>query len=171
MPQAWSAPAVLLSHLSGWATAGFAALATAVVINLPAARASTLGVLVLLTRSVPLVLGPDAVFVRTWMQRFSTSNPQLLRAGKLVSQMLCGPLASTTGSTGSSSGIAVAALDVRKVVLTFSDGSTASFPVTGVSKGRMFGYAIPPRLKVVSSAAYGPDGQFLGSTSIADWKC
>ena len=35
--RAWSGPAVLLSHLSGWATAAFAAVATAVVNNLPAA--------------------------------------------------------------------------------------------------------------------------------------
>jgi arsenical pump membrane protein len=35
--RAWSGPAVLLSHLSGWATAAFAAIATAVVNNLPAA--------------------------------------------------------------------------------------------------------------------------------------
>ncbi len=35
--RAWSGPAALLSHLSGWATAGFAAVAAAVVNNLPAA--------------------------------------------------------------------------------------------------------------------------------------
>jgi arsenical pump membrane protein len=35
--RAWSGPAVLLSHLSGWATAAFAAVATTVVNNLPAA--------------------------------------------------------------------------------------------------------------------------------------
>jgi arsenical pump membrane protein len=35
--RAWSGPAVLLSHLSGWATAAFAAVTTAVVNNLPAA--------------------------------------------------------------------------------------------------------------------------------------
>ncbi len=35
--RAWSGPAVLLSHLSSWATAGFAGLATVVVNNLPAA--------------------------------------------------------------------------------------------------------------------------------------
>jgi arsenical pump membrane protein len=35
--RAWSGPAVLLSHLSGWATAAFAAAATVVVNNLPAA--------------------------------------------------------------------------------------------------------------------------------------
>jgi arsenical pump membrane protein len=35
--RAWSGPAVLLSHLSGWATAAFAAAATIVVNNLPAA--------------------------------------------------------------------------------------------------------------------------------------
>ncbi len=35
--RAWSGPAVLLSHLSGWATAAFAAVTTVVVNNLPAA--------------------------------------------------------------------------------------------------------------------------------------
>jgi arsenical pump membrane protein len=35
--RAWTGPAVLLSHLSGWATAGFAAGATVLVNNLPAA--------------------------------------------------------------------------------------------------------------------------------------
>jgi arsenical pump membrane protein len=35
--RAWSGPAVLLSHLSVWATAGFAALTSVVVNNLPAA--------------------------------------------------------------------------------------------------------------------------------------
>jgi arsenical pump membrane protein len=35
--RAWTGPAVLLSHLSGWATAGFAAAATVLVNNLPAA--------------------------------------------------------------------------------------------------------------------------------------
>jgi arsenical pump membrane protein len=35
--RAWSGPAELLSHLSGWATAGFAAVTSVVVNNLPAA--------------------------------------------------------------------------------------------------------------------------------------
>jgi arsenical pump membrane protein len=35
--RAWSGPAILLSHLSGWATAAFAAVATVLVNNLPAA--------------------------------------------------------------------------------------------------------------------------------------
>jgi arsenical pump membrane protein len=35
--RAWSGPAVLLAHLSGWATAAFAAVATVLVNNLPAA--------------------------------------------------------------------------------------------------------------------------------------
>jgi arsenical pump membrane protein len=35
--RAWSGPAALLSHLSGWATAAFAAIAAAAVNNLPAA--------------------------------------------------------------------------------------------------------------------------------------
>jgi arsenical pump membrane protein len=35
--RAWSGPAVLLSHLGGWATAGVAALATVALNNLPAA--------------------------------------------------------------------------------------------------------------------------------------
>jgi len=35
--RSWSGPTVLLSHLSGWATAAFAAVATVVVNNLPAA--------------------------------------------------------------------------------------------------------------------------------------
>jgi arsenical pump membrane protein len=35
--RAWSGPAVLLGHLSGWATAAFAAVATVLVNNLPAA--------------------------------------------------------------------------------------------------------------------------------------
>ncbi len=89
--RAWSGPSVLLSHLSGWATAGFAALATAVVNNLPAAS-------MLAARPpshpfqllVGLNLGPNLCVTGSlawllWLRaaRDAGAKPSLARASKL----------------------------------------------------------------------------------------
>ncbi len=89
--RAWSGPSVLLSHLSGWATAGFAALATAVVNNLPAA-----GMLAARPPSHPfqllvgLNLGPNLCVTGSlawllWLRaaRDAGARPSLARASKL----------------------------------------------------------------------------------------
>jgi len=87
----WSGPAVLLAHLSGWATAGFAAAATVVVNNLPAAS-----MLAARTPSHPfellvgLNLGPNLCVTGSlawllWLRsaRDAGGRPSLLSASRL----------------------------------------------------------------------------------------
>jgi arsenical pump membrane protein len=89
--RAWSGPAVLLSHLSGWATAAFAAIATAVVNNLPAAS-----MLAARTPTHPLELliglnlGPNLCVTGSlawllWIRsaRDAGARPSLARASRL----------------------------------------------------------------------------------------
>jgi arsenical pump membrane protein len=89
--RAWSGPAVLLSHLSGWATAAFAAVATAVVNNLPAAS-----MLAARTPAHPLQLliglnlGPNLCVTGSlawllWLRsaRDAGAQPSLARASRL----------------------------------------------------------------------------------------
>ncbi|HUB43155.1 MAG TPA: SLC13 family permease [Streptosporangiaceae bacterium] len=89
--RAWSGPTVLLSHLSGWATAGFAAIATAVVNNLPAAS-----MLAARTPAHPLQLliglnlGPNLCVTGSlawllWIRsaRDAGARPSLARASRL----------------------------------------------------------------------------------------
>jgi arsenical pump membrane protein len=89
--RAWSGPAVLLSHLSGWATAAFAAVATVVVNNLPAAS-----MLAARTPSHPLELliglnlGPNLCVTGSlawvlWLRsaRDAGAQPSLKRASML----------------------------------------------------------------------------------------
>ena len=89
--RAWSGPAVLLSHLSGWATAAFAAVATAVVNNLPAAS-----MLAARTPAHPLELliglnlGPNLCVTGSlawllWIRsaRDAGARPSLTRASRL----------------------------------------------------------------------------------------
>ena len=89
--RAWSGPAVLLSHLSGWATAGFAAIATVVLNNLPAAS-----MLAARTPAHPLQLliglnlGPNLCVTGSlawllWIRsaRDAGARPSLARASRL----------------------------------------------------------------------------------------
>ncbi|HXB49073.1 MAG TPA: SLC13 family permease [Streptosporangiaceae bacterium] len=89
--RAWSGPADLLSHLSGWATAAFAAIATAVVNNLPAAS-----MLAARTPAHPLQLliglnlGPNLCVTGSlawllWIRaaRDAGARPSLARASRL----------------------------------------------------------------------------------------
>ncbi|HUA42497.1 MAG TPA: SLC13 family permease [Streptosporangiaceae bacterium] len=89
--RAWSGPAVLLSHLSGWSTAAFAAVTTAVVNNLPAAS-----MLAARTPSHPfelligLNLGPNLCVTGSlawllWLRsaRDAGAEPSLARASML----------------------------------------------------------------------------------------
>ncbi len=101
----------------------------------------------------------------------SRSNPQSVPSGHLVSYLSCGPLDSGGKPTGASSGIATAALSVRKVVLKFSDGTSVSFPAIEINGSRVFGYAIPGHRKLTQALAYGQGGKLLGSTPVAGWKC
>lgn len=91
--RAWSGPSELLSHLSGWATAAFAAAATALVNNLPAAS-----MLAARTPDHPLQLliglnlGPNLCVTGSlawllWLQsaRDAGARPSLARASRLGS--------------------------------------------------------------------------------------
>lgn len=101
-----------------------------------------------------------------------SASPQLVPAGQQISQMGCTRLGSHPDSpTAPTESIAAAANDVQKVVLRFSDGSTASFPVRVVGGQRVFGYAVPGHLRVVRSVEYGSAGQVVGSTTGAGWTC
>jgi arsenical pump membrane protein len=89
--RAWSGPAVLLSHLSGWATAAFAALATAVVNNLPAASMlAARRPLHPLQLLIGLNLGPNLCVTGSlawllWLRsaRDAGAQPSLARASRL----------------------------------------------------------------------------------------
>jgi hypothetical protein len=101
----------------------------------------------------------------------TTSDAGLVPTGKLVSLLGCEPLGNGNPATAPTSGFAAAAPQVLKVVLNYTDGSSATFPTVAVRRDRMFGYAIPSRLKVVRSLEYGRAGHLIGSTSGAGWGC
>jgi hypothetical protein len=100
----------------------------------------------------------------------TTTNPELVPRGQAISYIGCGRLGNSATSAPEA-GLATAALDVRRVVLSFSDRSTASFAAIDVSGGRVFGYAIPAHLTVVRATAYSAAGHIVGTTSAAGWKC
>jgi hypothetical protein len=101
----------------------------------------------------------------------STTNPQLVPAGHVIAPMECGPLDGSNSPTAPMSGLVAAAVNVRRVVLRYSDGSTATFPAAEADRGWLVGYAIPAHLSVVSSVEYGAAGQVAGHTGAATWKC
>jgi hypothetical protein len=100
----------------------------------------------------------------------SDTNPLLVRAGQVIDPMSCGPIGGGNASTAPTAGLVAAASDVRKVVLKYSDGSTATFPAAAAD-GRLVGYAIPAHLSVVSSVEYGAAGQVVGHTGAKTWQC
>lgn len=89
--------------------------------------------------------------------------------GRVISPRSCGMLPG--GSTPPISGLVAAASDVRRVVLRYSDGSTARFPAAEVDGSWFVGYAIPAHLSVVSSVEYGTAGRIVGLTGAAIWRC
>ena len=99
----------------------------------------------------------------------SAANAQLARG--VISWMTCGAITDGNTRTSPLAGLVAAASDVRRVVLKYSDGSTASFPAAEVDASWLVGYAIPAHLKVVHSVEYGASGQVVGSTGGATWKC
>jgi hypothetical protein len=101
----------------------------------------------------------------------TAANVQIVPAGHVISGMTCGALGGGNFRTGPVSGLAAAASDVRRVVLKYSDGSTAAFPATEVAGNWLVGYAIPKHLSVASSAEYGASGQVVGHTGGATWGC
>jgi hypothetical protein len=107
-------------------------------------------------------------YILSWGQSCfdTTTNPGLVSAGTVVSLMTC----ETVGGQASG-GLAATAPAVRRIVLTFSDGSSVTFPTYAVDGGRMLGYAIPRHLRVVESREYGANGQLLHTTSGKEWGC
>lgn len=99
----------------------------------------------------------------------SVSAPELVPPGALVSPLMCGTL-DAPGADAAKAGLAATADTVRRVVLTFTGGSTATYPAVAVGGGRMFGYAIPSGHTVAGSVEYGAAGQVLGRTSDT-WQC
>jgi hypothetical protein len=99
----------------------------------------------------------------------STANAQVAPTGRVIAPMSCGLLAG--GNASPISGLAAAASDVRRVVLKYSDGSTARFPAAEADGRWLVGYAIPAHLSVVHSVEYGTSGQVVGSTGGATWEC
>jgi hypothetical protein len=100
----------------------------------------------------------------------SDTNPLLVRAGHVIAPITCGPLGNANPPKAAISGLAAAASNVRRVVLRYSDGSTATFPAAAAD-GRLVGYAIPENLSVVSSVEYGATGQVVGHTGGKTWQC
>jgi hypothetical protein len=99
-----------------------------------------------------------------------STSPQVLSAGALVSVVACGSFAANVPG-GPIAGFAATAVGVRRVVFTYADGSTTSYPTFAVGPNRMFGYAVPGNHKIAKSQEYGSAGQLLGSTSGATWRC
>jgi len=77
--------------------------------------------------------------------------------GQEVAVMQCTP---ATGDTPAM-GVAFAASDVTRVVLRFSDGTSASFRPVEVAGSRVFGYAIPMHARVTGSREYGARGPII----------
>jgi hypothetical protein len=100
----------------------------------------------------------------------SVSNPELVRAGTLVSPLMCGTL-DAPGAQAARAGLAATPPAVRRVVLTYTGGSTATYPTVAVGPSRMFGYTIPAGHKVVGSVEYGAAGQVLGTMPGTTWQC
>ncbi len=102
----------------------------------------------------------------------TAANVQMVPAGHVISGMTCGTLGGG-GSfrTSPISGLVAAASDVRRVMLKYSDGSTATFPAAEADGNWLVGYAIPQHLSVVSSAEYGASGEVVGHTAGATWEC
>jgi hypothetical protein len=80
-------------------------------------------------------------------------------AGQLVEGSACWPANSVLPAAG----IVFAAPEVRRVVLLFSDGTSASFRAVQVAGVRVFGYAVPANVQVTSSREFGSQGQLIGS--------
>jgi hypothetical protein len=97
----------------------------------------------------------------------SADSPEVVPTSKLIAYMSCGPI---KNSTGPYLGIAATRASVAKVVLTYSNGSSASFQTVPVSGGRVLAYVIPKNVSVTSSNEYGAAGQIVGSTSGAAWR-
>jgi hypothetical protein len=96
----------------------------------------------------------------------TTVNPGLLPAGTFVSLLTCG---SAGGQP--SGGLAATTAAIRRVVLKYADGRSATFPTYAVDAARMFGYVIPSHQRVVGSREYGAAGQLLHTTSGKEWGC
>jgi hypothetical protein len=97
-----------------------------------------------------------------------------LRGQPGMSMLTCSPAMGTAPA----SGIVFAASDIGRVVLGYSDGTSASFRVVEVARNRLFGYAIPAHVRVTNWREYGSRGQLLVSlhgTAVADaqpgWSC
>jgi hypothetical protein len=101
----------------------------------------------------------------------SAASAQLAPTGRVIASMSCGLLGGGSLSTGTLSGLVAAASNVRRVVLKYSDGSTATFPAAEADRNWFVGYAIPAHLSVVSSVEYGTAGHVVGHTAGAIWQC
>jgi hypothetical protein len=101
----------------------------------------------------------------------SAASAQVAPTGRAISPMMCGLLGGGNQSTGTLSGLVAAASDVRKVLLRYSDGSTATFPAAEADRNWFVGYAIPAHLSVVNSVEYGAAGQVVGRTGAMTWQC
>jgi hypothetical protein len=100
----------------------------------------------------------------------STTNPNLVPARTLVSPMICGSL-DAAGVRGARAGFAVTAAAVRRIVVTYSGGRTATYATVTVGSDRMFGFAVPGGHKIVRLREYGAAGQLLGSARGRDLLC
>lgn len=74
--------------------------------------------------------------------------------------MTCWPAMGDAPTTG----IVFAASDVARVVLQFSNGTSASFRAVEVAGSRVLAYAIPAHVRVTDSRELGMRGQVVGST-------
>jgi hypothetical protein len=98
----------------------------------------------------------------------SRSSPEVVPTSKVVAYMSCGPI---KDSTAPYLGIAAARTSVRTVVISFSDGSSASFHTVLVSGGRVFAYVVPKHVSVTGTHEYGAAGQLVGSSADAPGPC
>jgi hypothetical protein len=98
-----------------------------------------------------------------------TLDPQRASAAKPVS-LIQSDLLGTNVSKGPSAVEVGVATDVRRVKLTYSDGSSATFPAVAVGADRVVAYTIPKSASVIGSVEYGADGQVIGSPAAEYWN-
>ncbi len=99
----------------------------------------------------------------------SQSDPQRVSAAKPLFVLDSNPLGPGGGFTPYCA-VATVEQDVRRVELTYSDGSSASFATVAVGGDRLVAFSVPKDATVVSSVEYGAAGQVVGRPRAAIWN-
>ncbi len=97
------------------------------------------------------------------------SDPQRVSAAKPVAMLPSQPLGNGASLTPFCQ-VAGVAPDVRRVELTYSDGTSTSFASVAVGGDRLVAFSVPKDATVVGSVEYGAAGQVVGRPRAALWN-